>query len=222
MFEDKYFICRKKNDAKLISYGFIKEADVYQLSAGLMNGQFLLYVFVDRCGKVSTKIIDSSSNEEYTLYKAPGAVGSFVGAIRGECETVLLDIAQKCYESDIFYGKQTLAIIEYVQGKYGDEMEFLWEKFPDNAVWRRKDNQKWYGAVLTVSKSKLGLPSKEIAEIIDLRLAPDQIALTIDNKKYFPGWHMNKKHWYTMLLDYSVPTEEICQRIDISYSLATK
>ena len=38
---------------------------------------------------------------------------------------------------------------------YCDELEFLWQKFPDNAVWRRKDNKKWYGALLTVSKEKL-------------------------------------------------------------------
>ena len=33
---------------------------------------------------------------------------------------------------------------------------------------------------------------------------------------------MNKKHWYTILLDDSVPLEEICRRIDRSYLLAVK
>ena len=42
----------------------------------------------------------------------------------------------------------------------------------------------------------------------------------IDKKRYFPGWHMNKKHWYTIILDGSVSTEEICSRIDESYRLA--
>lgn len=37
--------------------------------------------------------------------------------------------------------------IEYVRKKYGDELEFLWTKFPDNAAWRRKDNRKWYGVL---------------------------------------------------------------------------
>jgi len=75
----------------------------------------------------------------------------------------------------------------------GDELEFLWTKFPDNAVWRRKDNSKWYGAILTVSRNKLGLSSNEVAEIIDLRLEKEQMSKTIDNEHYFPGWHMNKK-----------------------------
>ena len=38
----------------------------------------------------------------------------------------------------------------------------------------------------------------------------------------FPGYHMNKKHWYTIILDNSISTSEICRRIDDSYLLAHK
>jgi predicted DNA-binding protein (MmcQ/YjbR family) len=34
-----------------------------------------------------------------------------------------------------------------------------------------------------------------------------------------PGYHMNKKHWNTVLLDGSVPDSEIFSWIDHSYSL---
>lgn len=222
MVEEKFFIRKKRNEDKLIRYGFTKETDGYQYVTSVMNCQFLLYVFVDERGAVSTKMIDCLSNEEYSLYKITSPVGSFVGEVRAVCEAVLTDISQKCYEPDVFHCGQTLAVIEYVREKYGDEMEYLWEKFPDNAIWRRKDNQKWYGAILTVSKKKLGLDSGEIAEIVDLRLYPEEMAGTVDGVKYFPGWHMNKKSWYTIILDNSVPTEEICQRIDKSYMLAAK
>jgi predicted DNA-binding protein (MmcQ/YjbR family) len=33
------------------------------------------------------------------------------------------------------------------------------------------------------------------------------------------GYHMNKKHWNTILLDGSVPDKEICSWIDHSYQL---
>ena len=99
-------------------------------------------------------------------------------------------------------------------------MEFLWQKFPDNAVWRRKDTAKWYGAILTVGRHKLDLDSKEIVEIIDLRIEPDQMDALLQNDGYYPGWHMNKKHWYTIILDESVATEEIFRRIDESFRLA--
>ena len=34
-----------------------------------------------------------------------------------------------------------------------------------------------------------------------------------------PGYHMNKKHWNTVMLDGSVPDKEICSWIDHSYDL---
>ncbi len=220
MFEEKFFVRKKLNRAKLISYGFSKEADGYRYQTIVMNGQFRLNVFITNDEAVSTQMIDSTSNEEYYLYKVEASEGAYVGKARTVCENLLKDISKKCFEPDIFRSKQTIAVIEYVRKRYGNELEFLWEKFPDNAVWRRKDTHKWYGAILTVSMRKLGLSSNDIVEIIDLRLNPEQMIKTIDNKKYFPGWHMNKKSWYTIILDNSVPTEELYRRIDESYVLA--
>ena len=222
MFEEKFFVRRKKNDNQLLDYGFVREADGYQYVTIVMDGQFSLYVLVDADGRVSTKMIERDTGEEYSLYKVPSSVGAFVGEVRAACEAVLTDIAQKCYEPDVYQSEQTRAIIEYVRGKYGGELEFLWEKLSTTAIWRRQDTQKWYGLIFTIDKKKLGFDDHEIVEAIDLRLSPEQMARTVDGKRYFPGWHMNKKTWYTMVLDGSVPTKELCQRIEESYRLATK
>ncbi|MBD5583515.1 MAG: hypothetical protein HDQ88_00290, partial [Clostridia bacterium] len=113
-------------------------------------------------------------------------------------------------------------IINYVKEKYDDELQFLWRTFPSNAVWRRKDNAKWYGALLILSKRKLGIESDEVTDIIDLRIDPDVLPSVVDGKRYFPGYHMNKKSWFTICLDGSVPFEEICTWLDKSYDLAKK
>ena len=112
--------------------------------------------------------------------------------------------------------------MQYVSGKYDTSLEFLWKKFPDNAIYRRKDNQKWYAAILTVARNKIGLNGSDKIEILDLRIDPMQMEQTIDNKRYFPGYHMNKKNWYTICMDGSVGNDEIFKRIDISYELAKK
>lgn len=112
--------------------------------------------------------------------------------------------------------------IEYVRKKYGDELEFLWTKFPENAVWRRKDNQKWYGAILTVTGNKIGLDTDEIVEIIDLRMKAENREAILSREHYYPGWHMNKKSWYTLVLDNCIADEEIKLRITESYELAKK
>ena len=37
-----------------------------------------------------------------------------------------------------------------------------------------------------------------------------------------PGYHMNKKHWNTVVMDGSIPTKEILKMIDHSYDLVVK
>lgn len=217
-------IFRRKilNPSKLVSYGFESNENVYKYKTVLNESKFILSIVIDKEGNVSSEVTDPSTDEPYTLHLSEGAIGSFVGGVRSEYEEILADIAEKCFEPDIFKTIQAKQIIEYVREVYGDELEYLWQKFPDNAVWRRKDNKKWYGAILTVSLRKLGLNSDEMVEIIDLRYPPDKLEKLVDGKTYFPGWHMNKKNWYTIILNETVPTEEIFRLIDKSYQLADK
>ncbi len=70
---------------------------------------------------------------------------------------------------------------------YGDVLEFLWQRSPDNAIFRRKDNRKWYAAILTVSKAKLGFDNSTPVEIIDLRILPDDMEGLLDGINYLPG-----------------------------------
>jgi predicted DNA-binding protein (MmcQ/YjbR family) len=37
-----------------------------------------------------------------------------------------------------------------------------------------------------------------------------------------PGYHMNKKHWNTILIDGSIPDDEILEMIDHSYDVVVK
>ena len=213
---------RKADFEKLVLYGFEKNGADFVYSQELSENDFVMAVTVTSFGEISATVIDRAADEPYTLHLAEGAAGSFVGGIRMEYEEILNDIAEKCFQPDIFKTEHAKQLITYVRENYGDELEFLWKKFPQNAIWRRKDTKKWYGALLTVSKRKLGIPSDEMVEIIDLRLEPEKLEKLIDNTKYYAGYHMNKKHWYTMILDGSVPVEEIYWRIEDSYRLANK
>lgn len=37
-----------------------------------------------------------------------------------------------------------------------------------------------------------------------------------------PGYHMNKRHWNTVILDGSIPEDEVLEMIDASYALVVK
>lgn len=87
---------------------------------------------------------------------------------------------------------------------------------------RRKDSRKWYAAILTVNGRKIGLNTDKIVEIIDLRMKADDRDNILSREHYYPGWHMNKKSWYTIVFDDCVADEEIKLRITESYELARK
>ncbi len=218
MFED-IFRKRKLNAERLTRYGFEPKDSGWSYTTAIMDNAYTLHVLVAENGDVDTELAEAETGEPYTLYKTT-ASGVFIGKVRTEIENVLKDIAKECFDLYVFRSEQTLKLIDHVRDTYGDEPEFLWQNFPDNAIWRRKDSQKWYGVILTVPKSKLGAASNEIVEILDLHLSPEQMTSTVDNKLYFPGWHMNKKSWYTVILNGSIPTDEICLRIAESYKLA--
>ena len=66
-------------------------------------------------------------------------------------------------------------------------------------------------------KTRLG--RKEEYDVMDLRGTEGQIE-SIDNIRFFPGYHMNKKHWYTIILNETMSDEEIKTLIEESYNLA--
>lgn len=215
----RVFDYKSPNFGKLISFGFMADGNNFFYRTQLLDGQFELRVGI--CGgEVNTGLIDPATDEPYTLHLVEGAGGTFVGAVRAEYERVLTEIAEKCFERDVFKSDISHKVIEYVRAKYGCELEYLWKTFPSNAIWRRKDSSKWFGIMLTLSKRKLGLDSDEVINMIDLRIDPEVAPSVVDGKRYFPGYHMNKKSWFTMCLDGSVSTEEIYGWIDKSYNLA--
>ena len=208
------------NSEKLLKYGFEKAGDKYVYSAYILDNQFKMTVSVDVSGEIQTELFDLEAEEIYTLHLVKDAGGEFVGKVRSEYEKVLNGISENCFDSNIFRQNCTNKVVEYAREKYGDELEFLWERYPDAAVLRRKDNKKWYALFMTIPKSKLGLDSGELEEIIDVRFDKDELPKKVDGERYFLGYHMNKKHWMTMLLDGSVPVEEILNYLDDSYKLA--
>ncbi len=58
---------------------------------------------------------------------------------------------------------------------------------------------------------------------INLKCDPEEaLALRDIFEAVVPGYHMNKAHWNTVILDGSIPTGEIERMIDRSYGLVVK
>lgn len=210
------------NEERLLDYGFEQSGDEFVYHIAIAKGQMQLTITVKNQNEVDTEIIDNETGESYVLHLVDSATGDFVGSIREEYENILRQIEYLCFDKDIFKSDQARKIIQYISKTYNDDLEYLWDSFPKYAVWRRKDSRKWYGILLTVPMDKLGMEGTDIIEILDLRINPAELEEILDQRKYFFGYHMNKKNWLTICLNESVPIDEIYSRIDNSYNLAVK
>ncbi len=218
-FLQQIFSDRRADPEKLRAYGFRETDGAYLYEQPLLSGAFTLRVRVCADG-VDACLIDAATDEPYTLFLVEDAQGSFIGEVRAAYCDALSAVAEACFVKTVFQSGYSESVIEYARNTYGDELEFLWEKFPKNAILRRKDNRKWYAALLTIAKSKLGAFPDEEIEVVDLRAAPEATPDMVDGKRVFAGYHMNKKHWITLPLDGTLPAEEICAMLDTSYALA--
>lgn len=231
MFED--LLKHKKADLqKLLAYGFLKNENGFAYRTQLLAGEFDCLINIHSDGNIETHLYErfdlassgSSHTEadiadEYVLYKT-NATGEYVARVRDELESLVGGIVRDCYAPSVYRQPQTLEIIESIEKQYGDEQEFLWKKYPENGIFRHPETKKWYAAILTVARDKLTGTSKEVVEIIDLHVPADSMECLLEKEGIYPGWHMNKKHWISIILDGSIPTEEICELIEQSHQLA--
>ena len=216
---DEKFNLYRADESKLLAFGFKANGENFVYKTQILDGQFEMTVMVDKASRVKTQLIDSASGEEYVLHLA-GGVGEFVGRVRSEHESVLERIKASCFYREVHRSNQAKQVTKFIKQRYGDEIEYLWKKFPTDAIWRRKDNKKWYALIMTIPRNRLKISGDDLVEVLDVRVDAAQGKELVDNKTYFPGYHMNKAHWITFILDDSLSDEQIFKLIDDSHDLA--
>lgn len=200
---------------KLIKYGFIKENNKYVYMKNILNNSFEIIIIVEN-NNVKGKIIDKEINEEYLSFRIENQVGEFVSKVRDEYISLLEDIKNKCTMTKSFIYNQSNRIAQKIKELYNDEPEFLWE---DNtsAVFRNKNNKKWYGIIMNINKNKLDEEDKDV-EVLNIKLNEKLIEDLLKKKGFYKAYHMNKKYWISIVLDDEVKDEEIINLIQESYN----
>lgn len=204
---------------KLPAFGFQQLNHVYFYTTTIMAGQFKFTVTISPAGQVTTDLIDQETKLPYVLHTL-AQPGAYAQKVFTACQEILVAINQQCFVADIFQSQQAKAVIAFLKAEHQDQPEFLWKKFPNNAIFRRQDTHKWYAAILIVAPEKLGRTGQQPLGVLDFRVASTELVSLIDNQHYYPGYHMNKQHWATICLDGSVPLAEIEERLTQSYLLA--
>lgn len=121
------------------------------------------------------------------------------------------------------YSPYTASVLDYIKEQYGAEPEFLWKDDQRNAAIRCAANRKWFAVLmLGLPKKTLKLPEEGTADILDLKCDPLLLGSLLDGKSVLPAYHMNKEHWFSLLLDGSVPLSDVHAMIDMSYALVCR
>lgn len=103
--------------------------------------------------------------------------------------------------------------------KYGTEPDYPWMPFPDYAVLRHRGSRKWYGLVMDIPRSRLGLDGEGSVDVLDVKLDRLMIDSLLRKPGFLPGYHMDRRNWMTLLLDGTVPDGDILALLDVSYRL---
>ncbi len=113
-------------------------------------------------------------------------------------------------------------ILSYVESVYGTKAEYPWESAPGYTVLRHP-NGKWYGVIMNISPSKLGLKGDGYIDVMNVKCDPFLLSTFLSRDGYFPPYHMTKNsNWITVALDGKIDIEQVKFMLDMSYEIIDK
>ena len=207
------------NQEKAYTYGFVESSGVWIYSCQILQGDFVMTVSITS-DNVTFQVFDQETSDPYPQVHMESMTGSFVASVREACLEILYQIRKACFDVQDFICPQTKRIVTQVQEKYGNQLEYLWEKSPDTAVLRHEGNQKWYAVWMKISWGKLEKGREGQVEAVNLKY--DQVADLLSKKGIYPAFHMNKRYWISVALDDTLSDEEVLELIEKSWNLTTR
>ena len=207
------------NQEKASAYGFIENGGVWNDTFQILDGDFVMNVSITT-DNVSFQVFDQETGDLYPQVHIESMRGTFVGCVRQACLEILYQIRKACFDVQDFICPQTKRIMDQVQKKYGNQLEYLWEKSPDTAVLRHEDNKKWYAVLMRIPWDRLDKAREGQVEAVNLK--HHQVADLLLQKGIYPAFHMNKRYWISLALDDSLSDNDVLDLLEISWNLTLK
>ena len=191
----------------------------YSMNQTVSKGAFNAVITLSLSDQTLTvHLFDSATGEKYALFDMPNSHGAFVASLREEVQQLIDGIKSKCFETNDLKDNY----IAWIKSQFGAELDFPW---PDDAPWSfvfRCPNEKWFALVMRIKYRQLGLTGDEEVWVVNMKASQDEIPNLIDKKSIFPAWHMNKKHWITVLLTAATDFNKLCELTQKSWELVSK
>ena len=221
---EELFIKMSPDFKKLQKFGFVKNGSNYFYSKNFLKDEYKAEITVDLKGKVTGKVIELETNEEYLPIHIESYIGAYVGTIREAYLTILKDIAEKCFIERQFVSEQANRISDKIYEKYGEKSDNPFAKGDVAAVFRYPENQKWYALIMNIKESLLTKGKREDdshnVDVINLKIDTSKSDEIHKLKGVFPAYHMNHQQWISITLNDSLEDEIIMNLINVSRDYA--
>ena len=108
-------------------------------------------------------------------------------------------------------------LIRWVGERFAVDAEHPWGD--ESYVLRHPGNRRWFAVGLRVPYARLGIGREGSAEIVDVKCGPLLMDAYRRQPGILPGYHMNKDHWITVLLDGTAADETVRELMELSFAL---
>ena len=112
------------------------------------------------------------------------------------------------------------SFLKHCLNTYSTLPDYPFEEDFETAVLRHSDNKKWYALVMRIPRSKLGVDSDEMVDVVNLKLPTEMFGSFGVEDGVYPAYHMNKLHWISVILQ-DAPEDETKFLVNVSFE-ATK
>ena len=203
------------SQATLAEWGFENGQARYVL----VEGEFELHMTLSD-QELELVVYDLAMEEPYTLFEVVSASGALVTALRQQVDEIINRILGQQIQDNPLVER----LVDYVATTYGLAPAHPFKRHPEIIGFKVPTVDKLFGIFLPVDYCRLDKTSMRTHQVLVLNLKgqPDQILERIDNCRYFPAYHMNKKHWFSVLLDAQTDWDQLTSMLAESYRLVKK
>jgi len=119
--------------------------------------------------------------------------------------------------------KERENIIAYALSLEGAKADKPFTDDFDTTVLRHADTGKWFGLIMNISGNKVGLSSDAKVDVMNVKCKPEDTFTARElSSSIIPAYHMNKKHWISIILNGTVESELTEALLESSYELTKR
>jgi predicted DNA-binding protein (MmcQ/YjbR family) len=215
-----YLLARHKvNPSLLEQEGFCRDNGVYRCRKSFADPNFYALFLLSE-DRFDVKVYETSFNEEYIPFTLKSVQTPLVAGLREQVNAWVQAILATAFDQNDMKSR----LLAYGKEKYGSEPEHPFDEDPYQAatVLRIAKGGRWYALFMGVKAKAMGFKDEGEVDVVNLKADPEAMSFIIDNRHFFPAYHMNKKLWISIVLDETTPWEKTIALLDASYALVIK